>query len=169
MRSPSSLSVYSYSSATQGSPAFNSDPFPVPPACPVKDEISGAFLDINGDCHADLVIKCGDKLTVLLNGDDGFKDILETPLDPGSGMISYADFDLDAAVDIVYPICESSKCRLVFFMNQQKPYCSSASETNCKPIKEENICQRDERAGFQEGINKVCKCHVISMSSNYNE
>ncbi|KAJ3209682.1 hypothetical protein HDU82_000312 [Entophlyctis luteolus] len=125
--------------------------------CEFSSPHSNAFVDLNGDCLADIFVTCHDKkmkrdyFQVWTNSrDDGFALAFEQILDESSrGPITFADVDADGAVDIVFGSCDSSSCRINVFYNSQIPLCTSSisKTTPCRSADE--LCSADPLFNFK--------------------
>jgi len=106
---------------------------------PLMNPHSSAFVDMNGDCLADRFVISQDKnggpqYELLLNEKTkGYTSAALVKLPPGSGQLSFADFDKDGNLDFIVPVCypqpncTSSTIKIVF--NKQKPMCSLLSKS----------------------------------------
>eukprot|EP01134_Creolimax_fragrantissima_P001828 CFRG1828T1 len=79
---------------------------------PISTPHSNSFVDLNGDCLADLVITSEEGIEVWLNEPGGIysdqRTIITLPpnvIRANLGQLSFADMDFDGAMDIVAPIC----------------------------------------------------------------
>ncbi|KAJ1030055.1 hypothetical protein NDA16_000968 [Ustilago loliicola] len=111
------------------------------PACKLADPHSSAFVDLNGDCLADLFLVCSEesflssKLTYQVwtavkpnsKGEgSGFKLASSGDLPPGTGALSFGDIDRDGTIDVIFPTCDrsSDNCYINVAFNRQIPLCS---------------------------------------------
>ncbi|CDU23256.1 uncharacterized protein SPSC_01885 [Sporisorium scitamineum] len=111
------------------------------PACQLANPHSSAFVDLNGDCLADLFLVCSEdsflssKLTYQIwtavkpnsKGEgSGFKLASTGELPPGTGALSFGDIDRDGTIDVIFPTCDRSgdKCFINVAFNRQIPLCS---------------------------------------------
>ncbi|KIS72216.1 uncharacterized protein UMAG_11447 [Mycosarcoma maydis] len=111
------------------------------PACNLANPHSSAFIDLNGDCLADLFLVCSEesflssKLTYQIwtavkpnsNGQgSGFKLSSTGELPPGTGALSFGDIDRDGTIDVIFPTCDRSgdNCFINVAFNRQVPLCS---------------------------------------------
>lgn len=111
------------------------------PACKLADPHSSAFVDLNGDCLADLFLVCSEesflssKLTYQIwtavkpnsKGEgSGFKLASSGDLPPGTGALSFGDIDRDGTIDVIFPTCDRSgdNCYINVAFNRQIPLCS---------------------------------------------
>ncbi|KAG0364322.1 hypothetical protein BC939DRAFT_458332 [Gamsiella multidivaricata] len=155
----SSLSVWKnvYSQATPGkifevAPMnFTGEPGP---ACTLSDPHSSAFVDINGDCLADIFLTCYDAVKdqhsyviYVNNKDQGFSFGASGLLPAGSGQVAFADIDGDGAVDLVVPACDTKGlCSIYVYYNQQVPLCTSKGQKECRQVT--NLCVADPNFKF---------------------
>ncbi len=111
------------------------------PACKLANPHSSAFVDLNGDCLADLFLVCSEesflssKLTYQIwtavkpnsKGEgSGFKLASSGELPPGTGALTFADVDRDGTIDVIFPTCDRSgdNCFINVAFNHQVPLCS---------------------------------------------
>ncbi|CBQ68044.1 conserved hypothetical protein [Sporisorium reilianum SRZ2] len=111
------------------------------PACKLANPHSSAFVDLNGDCLADLFLVCSQdsflssKLTYQIwtavkpnsKGEgSGFKLASTGELPPGTGALSFGDIDRDGTIDVIFPTCDRSgdNCFVNVAFNRQIPLCS---------------------------------------------
>ncbi|EGC32339.1 hypothetical protein DICPUDRAFT_38530 [Dictyostelium purpureum] len=98
---------------------------------PVSTPHSNSFVDLNGDCLADLFITTADKDGNIFgevwinNKVDGYSLEVTLQFPPGTGQITFGDFDNDGDIDLVYPVRftnESVSVNQIFIVfNSQKP------------------------------------------------
>jgi len=124
---------------------------------------SNAFVDLDGDCLADLFLVCQDpshldklsyQIWINAKGSD-FRLAQTGPLPAGTGQISFADMDRDGTMDMVFPTCTSQGCFLNIAYNQQMPLCNTAGgltasqaaqNTRCRDAT--NLCVADSQFAF---------------------
>ncbi|SPO21234.1 uncharacterized protein UTRI_00711 [Ustilago trichophora] len=111
------------------------------PACKLASPHSSAFVDLNGDCLADLFLVCSEetflstKLTYQIwtavkpnsKGEgSGFKLASTGELPPGTGALSFGDIDRDGTIDVIFPSCDRNgdNCFVNVAFNRQVPLCS---------------------------------------------
>ncbi|KAL0078748.1 hypothetical protein F4703DRAFT_1876957 [Phycomyces blakesleeanus] len=110
---------------------------------------SNAFLDLDGDCLADLVFVCEEKnnqkrIQLWTNErKDGFKLSQTLYLPDGAGALSFADMDGDGSIDIVFPVCHGSTCKIHVVYNKQMGLCSTNQDSNSSCRKAQNLCVAD--------------------------
>ncbi|KAI8608561.1 hypothetical protein BC830DRAFT_1210722 [Chytriomyces sp. MP71] len=172
---PSQLSVWRISTnrTVTVTPTDIRNPGTLAPICKSPPNHSNAFLDLNGDCLADLFVTCLDKQTrrsffqVWINSrETGFSLAIEQdfPSDV-HGPISFADMDADGTMDLVFTTCDaknSRSCFLNIFHNTQIPLCSSAgggggwglipgtggkNASSCRPVTD--LCTADVTFNFK--------------------
>lgn len=118
---------------------------------------SNAFIDLNGDCLADLVFVCSgsngqQSIQLWINErDQGFKMKLQANLPIGAGPLSFADIDGDGSVDILFPVCNHNNCQIHIAYNQQMPLCAKSDDsqqnsTACRQA--QNLCVADPNFKF---------------------
>jgi integrin alpha FG-GAP repeat containing protein 1 len=136
--------------------------------CEFADPHTNAFIDLDGDCLADFVVRCknpADTVQIWRNTkDQGFVLHLTLELPSGAGPISFADIgmsllfnriDSDGAMDMIFPVC-ASECSIHVLYNIQKPYCDTITDKDCKSMT--SLCQGD--ASFTFKVNEK-SAHVI--------
>lgn len=111
------------------------------PACKLANPHSSAFVDLNGDCLADLFLVCSEesflssKLTYQIwtavkpnskSGASGFELASTGDLPTGMGALSFGDVDRDGTIDVIFPSCDRSgdNCFINVAFNRQIPLCS---------------------------------------------
>lgn len=111
--------------------------------------MKGPFLNI----ALDLVFVCAkssksQSIQIHVNSrQDGFKLAQELDLPSGTGPLSFADIDGDGSIDIVFPVCEGSKCSIHIVYNQQMGLCTKNKEgTGCR--KANALCIADSNFKF---------------------
>ncbi|KAF9918621.1 hypothetical protein FBU30_000125 [Linnemannia zychae] len=155
----SPLSVWRniYSPANPNGPFFDVVPMnftgDAGPACTLSDPHSSAFVDLNGDCLADLFLTCYDAskaqhsyVVYVNNKDAGFSFGVSGLLPNGAGQVTFADIDGDGAVDMVVPACDNHGCSIYIYYNQQIPLCTSKGQSDCRQVT--NLCVADSGFSF---------------------
>ncbi|GAM21505.1 hypothetical protein SAMD00019534_046800 [Acytostelium subglobosum LB1] len=147
------------------------------PLRPMASPHSNSFVDLNGDCVADMFITslAADGTLqgeIWLNQKSNgyiFTTTLKFP--PGTGQITFADFDGDGDLDMVYPVCypagtcsEVNELYLVY--NSQKPVCPSSLFSNpakCRP--QNQLCMVDPNFQFSNTTGPDGVTQIIPMSA----
>lgn len=101
--------------------------------CRLAHPHSSAFVDMNGDCLADLFLVCAPSA-----GRQSYQVWAAQPatpmaytlvrtgeLPPGTGALSFADMNRDGTIDVVFASCDRSECYLNIAYNEQMPLCSN--------------------------------------------
>ncbi|WFD32932.1 hypothetical protein MSPP1_003985 [Malassezia sp. CBS 17886] len=108
-----------------------------PPACRLADPHSSAFIDLNGDCLADLFLVCEGpsaaqrayQIWTARAQEPMTYDLAGTGLLPrGAGALSFADMNRDGTIDVVFPSCEGGVCYVNIAYNKQMPLCAPERE-----------------------------------------
>lgn len=104
--------------------------------CQLADPHSSAFVDIDGDCLADLFLVCAPsskgsrqryqiwiavKPTDKAEGGFSFSRSGQLPL--GAGPLSFADMNRDGTTDVVFASCDSKDCYVNVVYNRQMALC----------------------------------------------
>ncbi|KAI9301293.1 hypothetical protein BJ944DRAFT_257589 [Cunninghamella echinulata] len=90
--------------------------------CTWSSPHSNAFVDLDGDCLADVVFVCENK--------EGFKLSQSFKLPTGAGPLTFADMDGDGTTDILFTTCDGRKCMVHILYNQQIGLCSKTDGEN---------------------------------------
>ncbi|GAA6047594.1 hypothetical protein JCM3770_001581 [Rhodotorula araucariae] len=126
-------------------------------ACRFPSPHFNAFIDLDGDCLADLFFTCQ-------NGDDaddlsyqiwvnkkerGFEYAREGKLPEGTKSVGFADMDRDGTIDMVISSCASAhSCAISIAYNAQIPLCDS-SIPDSQPCRDpEALCIADPSFAF---------------------
>ncbi|KAL9936040.1 hypothetical protein V8E36_004882 [Tilletia maclaganii] len=117
---------------------------PTSSSCRLAHPHSSAFVDLNGDCLADIFLVCQSSVSSsglsyeiwIASNDAGSSSKAASPfgyvlshsgdLPPGSGALSFADMDRDGTIDVIFPSCESGskgECHINIAYNRQIPLC----------------------------------------------
>ncbi|ORX98916.1 integrin alpha N-terminal domain-containing protein [Basidiobolus meristosporus CBS 931.73] len=165
---PGQLSVWKNTGTNDPAKLFEITPFtPVGgQACKISNPHSNAFIDLDGDCLADLFITCKDTdsspvhFQIWTNNKNGqFKLGQEGDLPNGAGPVSFADMDGDGTMDMVFPVCPNNDaCEIHIVYNQQMPLCAKSNQGNCRKVGE--LCQPDVNFKFDLGLAEDNPGHV---------
>jgi len=133
---------------------------------PLWEPNSHSFVDVNGDCLADLVLtsenctsSCTKQLEIWINNGKEAEwrldKIIALPFN--AGQISWADFNGDGTMDFMYGKCvermgPGSSCNgsgFDLWLNSQIPLCTgfSFNPTNCRPSSK--LCSADQDYSFK--------------------
>ncbi|TIB81269.1 hypothetical protein E3Q22_01297 [Wallemia mellicola] len=158
--------------------------------CKMSQTHSNAFIDLNGDCLADLFLVCSGhepSYQIWLNNpaNDNFVLHSQNSLPKGTGMISFADFDRDGTIDMIFPTCESTtrdglgkSCSINVVFNKQIPLCVdsrsfeallhpsliSGGGGECRSPSE--LCVADDK--FEYNQEKRLKIPIEQLTQNSN-
>ncbi|KAJ2181703.1 hypothetical protein GGF45_001373 [Coemansia sp. RSA 551] len=131
--------------------------------CQPASPHSSAFVDLNGDCLADLFIVCqgNEEYQIWLNSDTGFVYSQTGKLPSSAGPVSFADMNADGSLDMVIPILNEPQIQIVY--NQQRPLCVGArKQEGCRKFK--HICEGDPDFSFS-----LPDAHVIDISDMWHD
>ena len=125
--------------------------------CEMPSPHSSAFIDIDGDCLADIFLVCRKKGSSLLEFhilitkiDGGYTHHEGGILPLGAGQITFADMNSDGTMDFVLPVCPSpNNCQIQISYNRQIPVCTSGMTTSCRDP--HNLCIADPFFSFDHG------------------
>eukprot|EP00128_Syssomonas_multiformis_P005380 Colp12_sorted_trinity150504_noHs@24654 len=125
---------------------------------PLANPGSHAFVDLDGDCLADLAIvsndgEGGSRLEMWLNqgGSYVLHSTLSLPL--GAGPLSFVDINGDGTSDVVCGVCEGGDCSnttIHVWSNKQLPLCGYFSNGGCRDA--ENLCTSDPNFAMQSPV-----------------
>ncbi|KAJ2786057.1 hypothetical protein GGI15_001724 [Coemansia interrupta] len=109
---------------------------------------SSAFVDLNGDCLADLFVVCdgNEEYQIWTNSDSGFVFAQSGKLPSNAGPVSFADMNSDGSIDMVIPIVGATQIYIVY--NEQLPLCVGAAkkgggeDVSCRKFKK--ICEASD-------------------------
>lgn len=121
---------------------------------PFANPHSFANVDFDGDCMADFFVDRVDNTSEIwiVNGPKAsWSQKYTFTAVAGRGQATFADFDGDGAVDILFPVCyPADTCKDVneirIYYNVQKPVCSGLFSKNCRSTSE--LCTADASFRF---------------------
>ncbi|KAK9767766.1 hypothetical protein K7432_002149 [Basidiobolus ranarum] len=166
---PTQLSIWK--NTVTNDPAKLFEVIPFTPAggqvCKISNPHSNAFIDLDGDCLADLFVTCKDTdsgptlFQVWTNNKNGqFKLGQQGTLPDGAGPVSFADMDGDGTMDMIFPVCPNgADCTIHIVYNQQKPLCNKSNQSNCRKVGE--LCQSDANFKFDLDTSDNNSGHVV--------
>ncbi|KAF0336923.1 integrin alpha N-terminal domain-containing protein [Gigaspora margarita] len=137
--------------------------------CTISDPHSNAFIDLNGDCLADLFLTCRESSSAPLtyqiwtNIKGGFTFSRSGNLPDGTGQISFADMDGDGTIDMVYPVCSGGTCKIHIAYNKQIPLCTSSGGSVCRHSS--NLCLADGNFSINIQTSSSETYSIIDISS----
>ncbi|KAJ1797324.1 hypothetical protein LPJ59_003215 [Coemansia sp. RSA 2399] len=139
--------------------AFDSASLNTTEMCKPANPHSNAFVDLDGDCLADLFIVCegGEDYQIWRNSGTGFVYSQSGKLPSNSGPVSFADINADGSLDMVIPILGQSQIYVVY--NEQRPLCVGTRKNNSSCRDYKRICEADP--GFTFVLNNA---QVIDVS-----
>ncbi|KAJ2355382.1 hypothetical protein GGF43_002715, partial [Coemansia sp. RSA 2618] len=130
--------------------------------CQPASPHSSAFVDLDGDCLADLFIVCqgNEEYQIWTNSGGGFVYSQTGKLPSGAGPVSFADMNADGSLDMVIPILGEPKVYIVY--NQQRPLCVGArKQEGCRKFK--HICEGDSEFDFS-----LSDAHIVDISDMWH-
>ncbi|KAI8324388.1 hypothetical protein GQ54DRAFT_238898, partial [Martensiomyces pterosporus] len=125
------------------SPSFANSTAMCKPASPH----SSAFVDLDGDCLADLFIVCegSEEYQIWTNSPAGFVYSQTGKLPSNAGPVSFADINADGSLDMVIPIL--GKPQIYVMYNKQRPLCVGVrKQGSCRKF--DRICEADPAFSF---------------------
>ncbi|KAM0792309.1 hypothetical protein ACM66B_004996 [Microbotryomycetes sp. NB124-2] len=131
--------------------------------CKMPDPHFNAFVDLDGDCLADLFLTCQDgsnedhlSYQIWLNDKDGqFKLSRKGKLPDGTKSVGFADMDRDGTIDMVITSCSrTGHCSLSIAYNQQMPLCTSSTAESEKCRDPESLCVADPDFAFNFSLDE---------------
>ncbi|KAJ2646294.1 hypothetical protein IWW40_005530 [Coemansia sp. RSA 1250] len=147
---------------------FTMEPFASPSLdngtqmCRPASPHSSAFVDLDGDCLADLFIVCegNEEYQIWTNSEAGFTFAQSGKLPTHAGPVSFADMNGDGSLDMVVPAAGKSEIYILY--NEQRPLCVGANKhQNCRKFK--HICEADPQFGFS-----LSDAHIIDISQMWH-
>ncbi|KAJ2026733.1 hypothetical protein GGI06_000024 [Coemansia sp. S85] len=117
--------------------------------CQPASPHSSAFIDLDGDCRADLFIVCkgGEEYQIWTSTKAGFAYSQTGRLPSGAGPVSFADMNGDGSLDMVVPIVGKSQIHILY--NEQRPLCIGLAKKQAGECREfERICEADKQFKF---------------------
>ncbi|KAI8919600.1 hypothetical protein BC831DRAFT_481146, partial [Entophlyctis helioformis] len=121
--------------------------------CHLPNPHSSAFVDLNGDCLADIFLVCQDAnnhmtYQIWVNTKtDGFVFARQEALPHATDQISFADMDADGTMDMVFSTCTVGiPCTINIAYNQQIGLCSDDSTSPCRDP--HDLCVADNGFAF---------------------
>lgn len=99
--------------------------------------LNGGFVDIDGDCVADLVFLTN-RSTIEIHLKRGREFVWDREIDvPSSiGQLTFHDLNRDGSIDILF--ADHTNNSIIIMYNQQIPYCSTLAPWNCRSFS--NLC-----------------------------
>ncbi|KAJ2911205.1 hypothetical protein GGI21_000119 [Coemansia aciculifera] len=117
--------------------------------CQPASPHSSAFVDLDGDCRADLFIVCqgNEEYQIWTSSPTGFVYSITGSLPSGAGPVSFGDMNGDGSLDMVVPILGKSQIYILY--NEQKPLCIGALKGTgeCRDFK--RICEAGDAEQFK--------------------
>ena len=147
----------------------DAQPMPALPSLAVPN--SNAFVDLDGDCHADLVLtEAPDadgtvRASLWLYRNGTYVRHAALALPPGAGQLAFADFNRDGSIDVVFPVCwPAHDCArvnaLVFVDNVQMPLCGGVVAGGGRCRRMTDMCAADPDFYFADFGAMATTAHV---------
>ncbi|KAJ1975956.1 hypothetical protein H4R34_004150 [Dimargaris verticillata] len=137
--------------------------------CQPSSPHASAWVDLNGDCRADLFITCAETKSGapqfqiwLGTHNQGLAFAREGTLPVGTGQISFADMDGDGTLDMVFAACadsDGSECAIHLVYNQQMPLCPQSKREPCRSM--DQLCQADDSFQLDPSLSPTSGAHVV--------
>ncbi|KAM0754773.1 hypothetical protein T439DRAFT_309573 [Meredithblackwellia eburnea MCA 4105] len=123
-------------------------------SCTFPSPHSNGYIDLDGDCLADIFLMCkgkeADEVTYQIWVNDklkGFKLARTGDLPRGTKSVGFADMDRDGTIDLVLTTClDDGECSLSIAYNSQVPLCTPRSTETCRDP--EALCVADSKFAF---------------------
>ncbi|KAI5477781.1 Integrin alpha N-terminal domain superfamily protein [Pseudohyphozyma bogoriensis] len=123
--------------------------------CTFPTPHSNAYIDLDGDCLADLFLMCEgsspEQPTYQMWTNDkagGFKLAKSGALPKGTKSVGFADMDRDGTIDLVITTCDDDACSISIAYNSQMPLCTN-SKTQIEECRDpEALCVADKNFAF---------------------
>lgn len=137
---------------------------------PFANPHSFANVDFDGDCMPDFFVDRQDNTSEIWIV-DGLKESWSLKYTftavPGRGQVTFADFDGDGSVDILFPVCyPAGTCaevnELRIYYNVQKPVCSGLFSKNCRTTS--TLCSADSSFRFANFSTITSESDVVIIS-----
>ncbi|KAI9297650.1 hypothetical protein K502DRAFT_300520 [Neoconidiobolus thromboides FSU 785] len=146
--------------------------------CLFSSPHSNGFIDMDGDCLADLFIVCEEKDSskkyqiwknqVTMNDNEAsFKLIKSDKLPKNINMIKFSDTLGQGNLDLIYFICDKENCKIKIIYNQQMKLCNLYITTNCRS--QENMCIEDENFKLDFNNNNDSNNFEIDIQNIYEQ
>ncbi|KDE06538.1 hypothetical protein MVLG_03187 [Microbotryum lychnidis-dioicae p1A1 Lamole] len=126
--------------------------------CRLPEPHFNAFVDLDGDCLADLFLTCQpdenapNRLTyqIWLNDKQGsYRLAREGNLPYGTKSVGFADMDRDGTIDMVITSCSSrGECTLSVAYNEQMPLCGAEMTGSAACREPDALCVADPKFNF---------------------
>lgn len=143
---------------------------------PIESSHAVSLVDFDGDCLSDLLIpsKYDNELVFemwMLNSTNGkmkqhnlYSRIKSVP---GQGQLTFADFDGDGNIDILFPVCDpypscSNENSIKIIFNQQKTVCGSIFQKDCRSSS--SLCTSDPNFRFDSFDTSVSNNNVVIIN-----
>ncbi|GAA5911051.1 hypothetical protein JCM6882_006862 [Rhodosporidiobolus microsporus] len=171
---------------------LSTSPTPGTFSCKFPSPHFNSFIDLDGDCLADLFFMCekeggrdgeveyqiwGNRKTDREGNGGGFVYKRGGKLPKGTRSVSFADMDRDGTIDMVLTVCPSLSsggssgrdCALAIAYNDQMPLCDAAPALPGQEMKRcrdpEELCVADEEFGFNFATQDNPSYTVIPLAS----
>ncbi|MBW0461143.1 hypothetical protein O181_000858 [Austropuccinia psidii MF-1] len=154
---PSAFKIWrNVASSNQSAPFTIADvPFDNQVQCNLPNPHSSAFIDLDGDCLADIFLTCEapdgqQTYQIWINNKyQGYSLARSDSLPLGTKQISFADIDRDGTIDMAFAACPSKNdCKIHVAYNQQIPLCTNTGRFRSGCRDSQNLCSADPNFHF---------------------
>lgn len=137
---------------------------------PISQPNSNAFVDIDGDCLADLVLfshnDTASYMEIWTLGGTTAHLVKIIQLPEGAGQVTFADIDRDGTTDFVFPVCgPDSTCSgtnsIVIVYNVQENMCTSIAGGGDNCVDSSDICGVQQAFTFPDVIPTTSTSGVV--------
>ncbi|KAN0050331.1 hypothetical protein ACTA71_003450 [Dictyostelium dimigraforme] len=153
---------------------------PLQPDAQISTPHSNSFIDLNGDCLADLFITSkvlGQDSLIgefwINNKESGYSLVTTLNFPPGTGQITFADFDNDGDLDMIYPVLNTNNetniiNEIYIVFNNQKPVCASSLFSSAACIPQNQLCTTDGTFSFSNTLDDSDGVTIILSNDQFN-
>ncbi|KAG0143907.1 hypothetical protein CROQUDRAFT_660602 [Cronartium quercuum f. sp. fusiforme G11] len=146
--------------------------------CKLPNPHSSAFIDLDGDCLADIFLTCEGSSSqqtyqIWTNSkSQGFTLAREGALPKATKQITFADVDRDGTIDMIFATCPTTdQCSIHVAYNQQIPLCDNASPSTYGECRDhQTLCTADPnfKFSFEPGQSTFSSFSISKLFPGYN-